>query len=261
MQWICPDFKLPNLKPRRRDTLQIPNPVFDDVRKKKSFSNLDKKRTFLEAMKRQAILTGKATPVKITDEDLRVRTWNIEGKRDNNAVIFLIGDRSGSIGQDKLSLQKVFFWWTANAIRHHYGSATIKYITFHTEAAERQEKDFWTLGSSGGTRLASPVALVREILKKDFAPKDWNIYVCLASDGDGQGDKDNQEATTIIKEMIEADINLFGYLEHRNSAGVSSSFWVYLEQMLADKKGRQLAMHSASSLEGIKEAIREMFKE
>lgn len=262
MEWLMPNFVLPRLKPKPRQKTSAPQLVFDDVVKKKSMSNLDKKRTYLEAMKRTAIKTGKPTPVRFTDEDLRVRTWNIAHTQDNNAVIFCVADRSGSIGVDMLALQKIFYWWTIRAAEKQYSNVEICFITFHTEAKERTDQEFWLLRSDGGTKVESGMTLAQEIIRKKYSVNAWNIYLYLASDGESYGRDDNVNSAKIGEALLKEGINQFGYLEIKPGTSSYSQLMQTFNGSLDNyrKKGQFVSV-LAGDLAGLRRGMEEIFKE
>ncbi len=69
---IFEDLGLPNLEQKRQQELQTEAVRFTDVRKKGPLTNLDKKRTILENMKRNAA-KGEAKFKDIKSEDLRFK--------------------------------------------------------------------------------------------------------------------------------------------------------------------------------------------
>lgn len=264
MEMIFPEFKLPNLKPKGRQT-QTQDVAFETIAKVARLSNLDKKRTVLEAIKRAKIEGREVPPVLFKNEDLRVRTF-IEKKKDQAAVVFLLADRSASIGKHQLKIQKLTFWWIVNALKFHYPQSEVKFITFHTQAQERKEDEFWKLIPSGGTRIASSFELVKKMVEEKFDPNDWNIYLYLVSDGDGQGHQDNVDSANLMKELLERGVNQIGYFEQKNIYppplfASTSNFYDHINKALAEKVGKNLILSRLNSVEDVKKTIREVFKE
>lgn len=70
---------------------------FNDVRKKGLSSNIDKKRTILETLKRNA-MQGKPGIHPISPDDLRYKTWEEIEEPRSNAVVLAMMDTSGSMG-------------------------------------------------------------------------------------------------------------------------------------------------------------------
>src|SRR5207248_110045 len=91
---IFEDLGLPNLEQKRQQELQTDAVRFTDVRKKGPLTNLDKKRTILENLKRNAA-KGEAKFQDIKSEDLRFKVWEPTIKYQSNAVVIAMMDVSG----------------------------------------------------------------------------------------------------------------------------------------------------------------------
>ncbi len=91
---IFEDLGLPNLEQKRQQELQTDAVRFTDVRKKGPMTNLDKKRTILENMKRNAA-KGDAKFKDIKSEDLRFKVWEPTIRYQSNAVVIAMMDVSG----------------------------------------------------------------------------------------------------------------------------------------------------------------------
>jgi uncharacterized sporulation protein YeaH/YhbH (DUF444 family)/intein/homing endonuclease len=91
---IFEDLGLPNLEQKRQQELQTDAVRFTDVRKKGPLTNLDKKRTILENMKRNAA-KGEAKFQDIKSEDLRFKVWEPTIRYQSNAVVLAMMDVSG----------------------------------------------------------------------------------------------------------------------------------------------------------------------
>ena len=91
-------LELPHLQEKERKQITSSDIVFHDIRKKGISSNLDKKRTIMENLRRNA---KKGTPGihHIAPIDLRYKTWEDIQKPHSNAVIIAMMDTSGSIGE------------------------------------------------------------------------------------------------------------------------------------------------------------------
>jgi uncharacterized protein len=89
------ELELPNLAPKAPEQVVTNDIDFRDVRKKGLSSNIDKKRTLIEAIRRNQLnATGQ---VRITPDDLRYKTWDDIEKPDSNAVVLALMDTSGSM--------------------------------------------------------------------------------------------------------------------------------------------------------------------
>ena len=94
---IFEDLGLPNLEQKRQQELQTESVRFTDVRKKGPMANLDKKRTIMENMKRNAA-KGDAKFQDIKSEDLRFKVWEPTIKYQSNAVVIAMMDVCGQHG-------------------------------------------------------------------------------------------------------------------------------------------------------------------
>jgi|DewCreStandDraft_5_1066085.scaffolds.fasta_scaffold00142_71 sporulation protein YhbH len=208
---IFEDLGLPNLQQKRAETISTRTIRFDEVRRTGIMSNLDKRRTILENIKRNA-LAGRPVFGGLKNEDLRFRTWNEELRQETNAVIIAMRDVSGSMGEFEKYITRSFYFWMVRFLRQKYNNVKIVFITHHTEAKEVDEDTFFRLGESGGTRVSSAYKLALEIIKDRFEPSAWNIYPFHFSDGDNWGDSDNRLCVELVKQLLEVS-NIFGYGE------------------------------------------------
>jgi uncharacterized sporulation protein YeaH/YhbH (DUF444 family) len=88
------ELELPQLEEKEKKHMQASDIVFQDIRKKGIQSNLDKKRTILENLRRNAN-AGHPGIHGISPEDLRFKTWDEVQKPHSNTVILAIMDTSG----------------------------------------------------------------------------------------------------------------------------------------------------------------------
>lgn len=209
-QLIFEDLGLPNLLPKKKPELASEAFEFKDVRKKGISSNIDRKRTILEALKRNA-RQGKHGFGKITREDLRYKTWDVTYKYESNAVILAMMDTSGSMGPYEKYIARSFFFWMTRFLRTKYQNVQIVFLAHHVEAKETTEEEFFTKGASGGTRCSSVYQLALETIAKRYNPQENNIYAFHFSDGDNLT-SDNEKCLKLINELLQV-CNLVGYGE------------------------------------------------
>lgn len=204
------ELTLPNLKPKNRTEVASHHIEFKDVRKKGLMSNIDKKRTILEAIRREA-LHGNKKELRITNEDLRFKTWDEEMKYHSNAVVLAMMDTSGSMGNFEKYIARTFFFWMVRFLRTKYNQVEISFIAHHTEAKEVTEEQFFTKGESGGTICSSAYAKALELVEKRYPPDRYNIYPFHFSDGDNLS-SDNERSVQLVEKLL-AVSNQFGYGE------------------------------------------------
>lgn len=209
-EMIFEDLGLPNLQPKKKPELPADNVEFKDIRKKGISSNIDRKRTILAAIKRNALKGGQGL-TKITPEDLRYKTWDLTHKQESNAVVLAMMDTSGSMGPYEKYIARSFFFWMVRFLRTKYQNVQIVFLAHHVEARETTEEEFFTRGASGGTRCSSVYRLALEIIQNRYNPRDYNIYAFHFSDGDNLA-ADNELCIKLIQDLLQV-CNLVGYGE------------------------------------------------
>jgi sporulation protein YhbH len=217
---IFEDLELPNLQEKRIKEVESETLRFSDIRKKGAMSNLDKKRTLLENIKRNAA-RGQAGVGDFHQDDLRFKTWETRVEYQSNAVVLALMDVSGSMGEFEKYIARSFYFWMVRFLRTKYNNVEIVFISHHTEAREVTEEEFFHRGESGGTQVSSAYALALDIIRSRYSPQDWNIYPFHFSDGDNLP-WDNEVCVRMVKELL-AQCNLFGYGEIREGYRGSSS--------------------------------------
>jgi sporulation protein YhbH len=231
-QMVFEDLHLPNLQDK--GAKQVPSEVmdFNTITKRGLAGNLDRKRTILQAMRRNA-REGKGGKLVIREEDKRFKSWEMVTEPQRNAVIFAMRDVSGSMGEFEAYICRSFYFWMLRFLRTKYTNCEIVFITCHTEAKEVDEAQFFSLGDSGGTRMSSAYALAMDIIKKRYNPREWNIYPFLFSDGYNWGD---QECVELVRKML-GIVNLIGYGEIGSDGWQSSLGFAPLGQAYEDAFG------------------------
>ena len=212
-EMVFEDLHLPNLEDKGIKQVLSEHAEFNSISKRGIASNLDRKRTLIEAYKRNAMQGNPGWQVRREDE--RYRTWEIVTEPQRNAVIFAMRDVSGSMGDFEAYICRSFYFWMLKFLKKKYTNAEIVFITCHTEAQEVDEHDFFGLGDSGGTRMSEAYKLAMSIIEKRYNPREWNIYPFLFSDGYNWGDS---ECVDLMKEMVGYS-NLIGYGE------IASDIW------------------------------------
>ncbi|HJQ68049.1 MAG TPA: sporulation protein YhbH [Blastocatellia bacterium] len=208
---IFEDLHLPYLEDKAKQAVQSKTTKFTEIRRSGILANLDKRRSIMENIKRQARETGNAQMGRFKKEDLRYKTWEEQVKYESNAVVISMMDVSGSMGEFKKYIARSFYFWMVRFLKTKYDQVKIVFISHHTEAKEVTEEQFFTQGESGGTVVSSAYRLALDVIAERFPPKDWNIYPFHFSDGDNYY-SDNDEAVRLADELI-STCNLFGYGE------------------------------------------------
>lgn len=205
------ELELPNLEQKEQSNITTEKIEFNDIRKKGLMGNIDKKRTILSAMKRNALRKGKAQIAPITEEDLRFKTWNEVVKPESNAVVLAMMDTSGSMGNFEKYCARTFFFWMTRFLRSKYEKVEIEFIAHSTEAKVVTEEEFFTKGESGGTICSSAYLKALELIKIKYSPSRYNIYPVHFSDGENMS-SDNEKCLKLVNQLMEVS-QMFGYGE------------------------------------------------
>ncbi len=204
------ELELPNLQQKEEQELVTEDIQFNDVRKKGLTGNIDKKRTILEALKRNA-KRGKPQIAPIHQDDLRYKTWNEVIRPESKAVVIAMMDTSGSMGNWEKYMARSFFFWMTRFLRTKYETVDIEFIAHHTEAKVVTEEAFFSKGESGGTICSSAYDKALELIEESYHPKRYNIYPFHFSDGDNLT-SDNKRCLQLVNELMNVS-NMFGYGE------------------------------------------------
>ncbi|NEW09812.1 sporulation protein YhbH [Paenibacillus sp. SYP-B3998] len=218
------ELELPNLQQKEKRNMTTTEVIFNDIRKKGIMSNIDKKRTIIENLRRNA-RTSDPGIHHISPDDLRFKTWEEVEKPHSNALIIAMMDTSGSMGSFEKYIARSFFFWMTRFLRTKYENVEIVFIAHHTEAKEVTEEEFFTKGESGGTICSSAYQVAIDIIDKRYPPSQFNIYPFHFSDGDNLT-SDNERCVKLISQLLERS-NMFGYGEvnqYNRSSTLMSAF-------------------------------------
>ncbi|TMV45793.1 sporulation protein YhbH [Paenibacillus mesophilus] len=204
------ELELPYMEQKQKENLEVQEIQFNDIRKKGIMSNIDKKRTILENLRRNA---NSGTPGihHISPDDLRFKTWDEVVVPHSNALILAMMDTSGSMGSFEKFIARSFFFWMTRFLRTKYEKVEIVFIAHHTEAKEVTEEEFFTKGESGGTICSSAYQKALDIIDRRYPSSHYNIYPFHFSDGDNLT-SDNERCVKLIEKLLER-CNMFGYGE------------------------------------------------
>ncbi|MFJ7952034.1 sporulation protein YhbH [Lysinibacillus sp. NPDC096418] len=204
------ELELPNLQQKEMADITTEKIEFNDIRKKGLMGNIDKKRTILTAIKRNA-MKGKAEIAPIHNDDLRFKTWDEVVKPESKAVVLAMMDTSGSMGNFEKYCARSFFFWMTRFLRSKYETVEIEFIAHHTEAKVVTEEEFFTKGESGGTICSSAYVKALELVKEKYNPVRYNIYPVHFSDGENMS-MDNEKCMKLVQELMGIS-SMFGYGE------------------------------------------------
>lgn len=230
---IFEDLGLPNLEEKRQAEMETETVKFTDVRKKGPMANLDKRRTIMENIKRNAS-KGDPTFHDVRNEDLRYKVWEPTIRYESNAVVIAMMDVSGSMGEFEKYIARSFYFWMVRFLRTKYTNVHIVFISHHTEAKEVTEEEFFHRGESGGTQVSSAYELALKIIQERYNPADWNIYPFHFSDGDNLP-WDNDRCVQLVNQLMQ-QCNIFGYGEIREGHYRSPSTLMSAYNKIQDPK-------------------------
>lgn len=216
VEMMLEDLNLPWLEKKENMVeIETENIKFTDISEIGPLSNVDKKKTIFENIKRNAKL-GKPIIRKIKPEDLRYKVWEMEKEYHSNAAVYFLMDRSGSMDDDKKYIAKSFFFWLAHFCKTKYGNVELIFIAHDTTAKIVPEDNFFKITNSGGTMCSSAFALAQEDIEKNHPKELWNNYVFSFSDGDNWPE-DNARCITHVKNLLEV-CTAVGYGEINTSS-------------------------------------------
>lgn len=246
------ELELPNLQQKEMADITTEKIEFNDIRKKGLMGNIDKKRTILTAIKRNA-MKGKAEIAPIHNDDLRFKTWDEVVKPESRAVVLAMMDTSGSMGNFEKYCARSFFFWMTRFLRSKYETVEIEFIAHHTEAKVVTEEEFFTKGESGGTICSSAYVKALELIKEKYNPIRYNIYPVHFSDGENMS-MDNEKCMKLVQELMGIS-SMFGYGEVNQHSRYSTLMNTY--KKIDDPKFRHYILKQKTD---VYEALKSFFQ-
>lgn len=150
--------------------------------------------------------------------DLRYRKTERVQVKQADAVLVMVMDISGSMGEDKKTIARRFFALQYAFIERMYPNTDLVFIAHTDDAEEMSEEDFFTTRKSGGTTVSSGLKLAHTVIKRDYDPDQTNIYLSYAGDGDNW-EMDNANVTAEFEEA-----GLLSKLRHAVYVQVGESY-------------------------------------
>ena len=252
---VFEDLHLPNLEDRGVKQIVSETADFNSISKRGIASNLDRKRTLMEAYRRNA---REGTPGwTVRKEDMRYKTWELIEEPQRNAVIIAMRDVSGSMGEFEAYVCRSFYFWMLRFLKKKYSSAEIVFITCHTEAKEVTESQFFSLGDSGGTKMDAAYRLALKLIDQRYNPREWNIYPFLFTDGYNWGDA---ACVELMKKLIPI-CNMIGYGEIANDVWSQSGHFAPLGQAFEEafSEEERVCLVKINSKEEVWPALQKFF--
>lgn len=261
------ELQLPRIEPKGRHHLTTIKDKYSGIRPIGPASLRHFKRTYREALKRQIAMGAydPDNPVIIPIRaDLRFRSWNEVKAPQSNAIIFYMMDVSGSMGEEQKELVRLVAFWIDTWLRRNYEGIESRYIVHDVRAAEVDKKTFFSVREDGGTRISSALELAHQILRSEYDPSQWNIYLFHFSDGDNSSEADNRVCVKILDTQLLPMCNQFGYCQVTSAYG-SGSFLNVLHEAFPrgapDRSGQPtLVTAKVDNRDDIYGALRAFFK-
>jgi sporulation protein YhbH len=222
-QMMLEDLALPWLEEKPERQVTTTTHRFTDIRRKGSLANLDKKRSLVENLKRNAA-RGVAEVGGLREADLRYKVWDAHEERQANAAVYMLMDCSGSMTTNKKYIAKSFFFWMVRFLRRKYQRVDTVFIAHDYDAQVVPEADFFARSNSGGTRCSAAYELGLAHLQQHHPASRWNTYLFHFSDGDNLPD-DNLRCKALVAELL-TQCSMVGYGEIRYGDDASFYGWI-----------------------------------
>jgi sporulation protein YhbH len=222
-QMMLEDLALPWLEEKPARQITTTSHRFTDLRRRGAFANLDKRRTLLENLKRNAA-RGVPAVGHLRDADLRFKVWDLHEETHANAAVYMLMDVSGSMTTSKKYIAKSFYFWMVRFLQLKYHKLDMVFIAHDTEAQVVTEQDFFALSQGGGTRCSSAYQVALASIKQYHPADRWNTYLFHFSDGDNLPD-DNAVCKRLVEELLQY-CRMVGYGEIRYRDDASFYGWI-----------------------------------
>ncbi|MDF1563720.1 MAG: DUF444 family protein [Deltaproteobacteria bacterium] len=208
------DLELPRIEPKGKKSIESVKLRYSGIHHVGPNALRHFRRSFKQALKR-SIAAGTydaKNPIIIPiRDDLRFRSWKEIRQPESNAVIILMMDVSGSMGDDQKELVRIETFWIDTWLRSQYEGIETRYIIHDAVAREVDRDTFFHTRESGGTMISSAYKLCKEIIEAEYDPESWNIYPFHFSDGDNWSAEDSRLCLSLLKESLVPWSNMFCY--------------------------------------------------
>lgn len=186
---------------------------------------------------------------------------------DSRAVVFLVLDRSGSMGGDPLAIAKFYFLLNILFLRTKYKQVDVVMIAHDAMAYEiKDEKSFYQIEVGGGTMFAPAYEMVMNIASQRYPSSLYCRYMFQATDGymfDGEEMVRDWWDRIIRKGPDCGAFNFGGYLEIDPWGGMiggwRSGIWApggEALRMLSPEVRKHVGMARVSSMDGVLDAFK-----
>ena len=222
-QMMLEDLALPWLEEKPERQVTTTSHRHTDIRRRGAWANLDKRRTLMANIKRNAA-RGLPQVSDLREADLRFKVWDEHREVHANAAVYMLMDCSGSMTTSKKYVAKSFFFWMVRFLRLKYRHVAPVFIIHDVEAQVVSEADFFAISNSGGTRCSSAYQLALEHIQQYHPATQWNTYLFHFSDGDNLP-SDNATCKELVTALL-THCNMVGYGEIRYRDDASFYGWI-----------------------------------
>ena len=221
---------------------------------------LDLLKTLKQAMARRIATKSERY---LDDIDLRYKHFTRHPFPVKQAVMILLMDVSGSMGEFEKGLAKKFFLLLYLFLNKVYKHVDVIFISHTQDAEEVTEHEFFYGTRSGGTVVSSGLQMVKDIISSRINLEETNVYISQASDGDNwPGEGDNVKG---LMEDLLSKVQYFAYIQteesrrkdHKARYGVKDILTAYKELEATHKNLR--AEHISSEYE-VYPVLRSLFE-
>jgi uncharacterized sporulation protein YeaH/YhbH (DUF444 family) len=217
VDWLWEEMQLPNLEAKAGKS-RDDDWTREGWDRRGARARLDRRRSLKESIKRRGVQSAQgADSPSFTDDDLRFRQLTKREQPAMQAVVILLLDVSGSMGERERQISKTFFFWAIQGLRRQYRHLDLVFIAHTSDAWEFQEEEFFRVSGTGGTVASAGLKKVREVIDARFSPSQYNIYLFYASDGENFP-SDQPQALAALEDLV-VDCNYAGFLEVAPLAG------------------------------------------
>jgi uncharacterized sporulation protein YeaH/YhbH (DUF444 family) len=138
-----------------------------------------------------ALLRHRADAISFLEKaDLRYNNFIKQPNPMTKALMILVMDVSGSMGEREKTIAKKYFVLLYLFLRRKYKDIDVVFIRHTHIAAEVDEDTFFHSPETGGTIVSAAYDEMRQVITERYDVNEWNIYMAQASDGDNS-DSDN----------------------------------------------------------------------
>lgn len=255
LDWLWEELELPNLEPKSSDSIDQSDFVREGIDRRGPRARLDRRRTIKEAVKRRAIQTN---PIPFTDDDLRFRQLTRRPQPLTMAAVIFVLDVSSSMDDWSRKLAKTFFFWALQGIRRQHTRIETTFIGHTVNAWEFSEEEFFSVRATGGTEASRAFELASNVIKDQFDPARYNIYVFYASDGDNFA-ADRDASRRHLAELA-TDCSFMGYVEttRRSADRLNTEMGRLFAELV--EEGASADSYAIGAHEDVWDAIKRFFR-